>query len=356
MKEVLAEAHGRVNLIGEHTDYNGGWVLPTSIPQKTEVRLSLREDREVHARSHQQDGHGARERMYLLGGETPTHSWIDYIQGVTKILAEKAPLPSGFNLTVNSTVPIGSGLSSSAALEMSALKALREMFSLPLSDLDIALIGRRAENDFVGAKVGIMDQMACTLAQSGEALFLDTKTLFYERIPLPKDHVSLVVIYSGLVHQHAGGDYNQRRQECEEACRLLGVAELRELEVKDLPRLDPLPEKLKRRARHVITENQRVHEAAAALRGKDMKRLGQLFYESHESMARDFEISIPQIDLLVDLLRQQPEVYGARLTGGGFGGSIVSVVQPGEGAEVAARVVQEYNRQTKLTATILVNE
>jgi galactokinase len=351
---VKAQAHGRVNLIGEHTDYNGGWVLPTTIPQKTTVTLLRRQDNEVHAYSTNSLKSSRAGDHYTLGKETVTNTWLDYLQGITKILQAEGHRLSGFDVHVDSTVPVGSGLSSSAALEISVLKALREAFHLKLTDEALALIGQRTENEFVGARVGIMDQMACALANAGEALFLDTKTLAYEHVRIPTEKMDLIVINSGLAHQNSSGSYNQRRAECEEACKLLGVQELRELDIKDLPRLEKLPEVLKRRARHVITENQRVHEAVKALRSGEMEKLGQLFYESHDSMSQDYAVSIPEIDLLVKICRRQPDVYGARLTGGGFGGSIVAISKPGAGSKVAKAVVAAYAAETSHTATILV--
>lgn len=175
LKEIVAEAHGRVNLIGEHTDYNGGWVLPTTIPQKTTVRLTPRKDSIVRASSTKSSGDLGPESTYVLGQEKLTNSWIDYLQGITKILKSEGHVISGFDVHVDSTVPVGSGLSSSAALEISFLKALRQAFDLKLTDVQLAKIGQRTENEFVGARVGIMDQMACALANAGEALFLDTK-------------------------------------------------------------------------------------------------------------------------------------------------------------------------------------
>jgi galactokinase len=354
MKTVFTQACGRVNLIGEHTDYNDGWVLPTTIPQKTYVRLITRDDQTVVARSsNYQESHG-RAASYQLGEETKSHSWHDYIQGVTAILRQKGIQVSGFELAVDSDIPIGSGLSSSAALEVSLLKALREAFSLKLTDVEIAQIGQLAENEFVGAHVGIMDQMACSLAHEGEALFLDTKTLSYRQIPLPQEKMDLLVINSGVVHQHAGGDYNQRRAECEEACRLLGIKKLREFGMMDLPKLESLPEILRKRARHVITENDRVHQSVEALLKKDVHELGRLFYESHRSMEKDYEVSVREIDLLIELCRRNAAVFGARLTGGGFGGSIVALTEPGQSTEIAQRICAIYEKETSCKASVLV--
>lgn len=351
---VHAEAHGRVNLIGEHTDYNGGWVLPTTIPQKTTVRLTPRSDNRVRATSTKSAGDLGPENGYTLGEEKLSNTWIDYLQGITKILKTDGHKITGFDIHVDSTVPVGSGLSSSAALEIAVLKALREAFHLKLTDVEIARIGQRTENEFVGARVGIMDQMACALANEGEALFLDTKTMKFEQVRLPTEKMDLIVINSGLAHQNSSGDYNQRRSECEQACEKLGIDELRALTPKELGRLDNLPEVLKRRARHVVTENQRVHEAVAALKSGDVERLGQLFYQSHDSMSEDYAVSIPEIDQLVKICSEQPDVYGARLTGGGFGGSIVAIAKPGTGAKVAKAVVERYQKETSHNATILV--
>lgn len=355
MIEFHANSHGRVNLIGEHTDYNGGWVLPTLIPQSTTVHLTVRRDQEVHASTnatHLKDCDGV---SYKLGEEKPTKNWIDYLQGASRILSDQGYKLGGFDLWIESNVPTGSGLSSSAALEISTLKAIRSAFKLDIQDIEIAKIGQRIENEFVGARVGIMDQMACSLAQAGEALFLDTAQLTYERVPLPLDQMDLVVINSGLSHQHAGGDYNQRRSECEEACRILGIGSLRELSIENIRRLDTLPELLKRRARHVITENHRVHLAVQAIKARDLKRLGELFYESHKSMREDYQVSLPEIDFLVELCRENPVTYGARLTGGGFGGSIVAITQKGMGRSMAQAVVDKYEMATGHNATILVS-
>ncbi len=350
--KAMAEAFGRVNLIGEHTDYNGGWVLPTAIPQKTKIILTTRQDQKVVARTTAKTSESEIE--YSLGAERRTNTWIDYLQGATFLLRQKGFSLRGFDVEVESTVPTGSGLSSSAALEISFLKALKEMFVLPLSEVEMAQLGQRIENEFVGAQVGIMDQMACAFAKFGEALFLDTKKLNFERIDLPLDLMDLVVINSGVAHQHAGGDYNRRRAECEEACKILKIDSLREIEFEQLSRIGELPDVLLRRSRHIITENQRVHQAVKSLKNKDINQLGVLFYESHQSMKDDYEISVPQIDTLVDLCRENSATYGARLTGGGFGGSIVAITKKNKGAEMAAAVCELYRAETGENPTVLV--
>ena len=350
--DVRAEAPGRVNLIGEHTDYNGGFVLPAAIPQRTLVELALGRTGGVTAWSANIGAQGVRN-AYALGSEIPLGTWVDYVQGVTQALRAAGHPLGGFSVAIRSTVPVGSGLSSSAALEISLLKALRQAFDLPLTDVQLAQLGQRAENDFVGAPVGIMDQMACALADESHALFLDTRTLVYERIPLPPS-AELIVINSGVEHSHAAGDYRTRREECERAAQLLGVPQLRDVAADDLPRLASLPEPLGRRARHVVTENARVLDTVRALRAGELREVGALFSASHASMRDDFEVSVPEIDSLVGVVERHAEVFGARLTGGGFGGSIVALVGRGEAARVAELATAEYSRRSGRTATVLL--
>ncbi len=348
---VTADAPGRVNLIGEHTDYNGGFVLPTAIPQRSTVELAPRDDARVRVASAELEGGAIRE--YGLRREQRGGDWLDYVQGCTVALARAGYRIGGFDARLRSRVPIGAGVSSSAALEVSVLRALRAAFRLDLDDGALALVAHRAEHDFVGARVGVMDQMAASLADERTALFLDTRSLDYERVPLPAD-AALVVIDSGIAHHHASGDYNTRREECERACVLLGVAQLRDLSRADLARADALPEPIGRRARHVITENARVLEAVAALRAGALAELGLLLDASHASQRDDYEVSVPEIDLLVELARADPRVLGARLTGGGFGGAIVVLTRAGATAEVAARTVAAYEARTHRRATILI--
>jgi galactokinase len=352
-KTFVGRAHGRVNLIGEHTDYNSGWVLPTAIAQFTEISLIRRSDNKVILTSTTDPKVGAeREFTYELGSEAPTHTWVDYLLGGTNILKES--LSQGFFVSITSNIPEGSGLSSSAALEISFLKALREAFELALTDIEIAQIGQKIENEFVGARVGIMDQMATCLAKRGEALFLDTRNLTYENITLPLDQMDILILNSGLTHRLSEGDggYNARRKQCEEASSLLGVKALRDISLQELSKRN-LPDLLMRRARHVVSENERVHAAVKAIKDLNLELLGKLMDESHESMKNDYEVSIPEIDLLVNLCRKDPRVFGARLTGGGFGGSIVAITKKGSSKFIGEVVLEKYQKNTGLTGALL---
>ncbi|MFL5244678.1 MAG: galactokinase [Gemmataceae bacterium] len=346
---VVTVAPGRVNLIGEHTDYNGGFVLPTVIPQTTQVALGPRSDSIVRVYSSSYD---CGILSYFLEEERPGREWLDYVQGVTFVLRKMEHQLSGCDLTIDSTVPLGSGLSSSAALDVALLRAFRQAFNLKVDDKEIAILGQSSENQFVGAHVGIMDPLACSLGELHQALFLDALSLNYEKVPLPAD-ADFVVINSGVSHQHSAGDYNTRRSECEEASKLLCVKLLRFVELDALPRINELPEPLNRRVRHVVTENARVVDAVAAIKEDDLERLGQLFYASHDSQRDDYGVSIPEIDLLVDLAHQDKEVYGARLTGGGFGGSIVLLAKAGVGQAAAERIAKRYQSKSGRKATVL---
>ena len=345
---ILASAPGRVNLIGEHTDYNGGFVLPTPIPQRTRVELVRRADQRVVASSVEL----GESRAYELGGEQRTGGWIDYVQGCTFALRTAGHPLGGADLHITSDVPLGSGLSSSAALEVAVLRALREAYELPIDDVALALLGQRAENELVGAPCGAMDQLVASLGEPGAALFIDMQSLAARRVPLPK--ADLLVISSGVRHDNAGGDYATRRAECEAAARALGVGSLRALSADDLPRVMRLPDPIGRRARHVITENARVLAAVDAIERGDLVLLGDLFRASHASMRDDYEVSVPAIDALVELALAHAEVFGARLTGGGFGGSIVALAQPGSGARIAPEIAAAYATRTGLTGRVLL--
>jgi galactokinase len=348
--EVTARAPGRVNLIGEHTDYSEGFVLPAAIPRETVVEVARAAGGRVRALS--VDVTPVAPVDYALGAEEKRGSWIDYLQGVTVALRRAGHLIDGFEARISSRVPLGAGLSSSASFEVAVLRALRSLFSLSIDDVTIARLGQKVETEFVGAPVGIMDQMAASLADRGSALFLDTRTLSYEKIPLPAA-ADLVVVSSGVTHSHAGGEYRTRRAECESAAQLLGVRMLRDLSLADLPRIEALPAPISQRARHVVTENARVLEAVVALRAGDLPRLGQLLTTAHASLRDDFQVSVPEIDTLVEIAAGTDGIFGARLTGGGFGGSIVALADRTLAAAAGDTIAHRYRDATGRTATVL---
>jgi galactokinase len=346
--DAVADAPGRVNLIGEHTDYHHGYVLPTIIPQRTRVVVQRRSDRIVQVCSE-----GMGSRSYELGGECSGQGWLDYVQGVTSLLSQRGMTLPGMNIEIASTVPLGAGVSSSAALEVALLRAVRSLLNLELDDRAIAAVAYAVETDFIGVPIGVMDQMAASLGREGEALFIDTRTLEIERIPIPAA-IAIAVIDSGVPHSHAGGQYRVRREESFEAAHLLGVERLRDIDTSQMTRIAALPCVLAKRARHVVTENERVLAAVAALRDGDAARLGQLISASHASLRDDYEVSTPDVDMLVRVAEQHPAVYGARLTGGGFGGAIVAVTRAGLAADAAREVASRYADATGRRASVLV--
>ncbi len=311
-------ACGRVNLIGEHTDYNNGFVLPTSIPQETKCSLRLEDTGQIVFNSLHLEGRFTR--TYALGSEDPQHQ--SSIEAITWALAQEGVSIPGATIQVNSSVPLGSGLSSSAAFSISVLRACIQAFKLDWNVEKIARIAQKLENDFLGAHVGILDPIACSLCSYGKALYLDTATLKYEEVMIPHS-MALIVIHSGVTHaNNALQGYNTRRQECEDACRKMHIDSLRAI---DEPS-SSLPSTLLKRVRHVVTENRRVHNAKKALESNDAVWLGKLFHESHTSLRDDYEVSVPEVDMLVALMEDQDGCFGARITGGGFGGSIVALV------------------------------
>jgi galactokinase len=329
--EATAEAPGRVNLLGEHTDYNDGYVLPIAIAQQTRVamRRNDRAEFSLHAAE-------LNTTVRFTLEQPPAEHFASYVYGCLVLARERgAPAPP-IDIYVSSSVPIGVGLSSSAALEVATLRCLRQLLALPLDDVQIAQLAQRAEIEYAGVRCGIMDQMACSLADTTRALLLDTRSLARRFVALPPAS-SVLVLDSGIARSLAASGYNQRRAECEEAARLLGVASLRD--IANVDQLVALPDPLLRRARHVVTENARV---LAAVDCSTAKAFGELMNASHASLRDDYEVSTPGLDTLVALLQAHEGVYGARLTGAGFGGACLALCRTDALNEVAGAVLAAY--------------
>jgi galactokinase len=326
----IYRAPGRVNLIGEHTDYNDGFVMPLATDYSAWVASAPRADRRVVIRSENY----SEKAEFDLDDPKPhrTGHWSDYSRGVAVTLESAGHRLRGADILLLSDLPIGSGLSSSAALEVATGYALLDSAGVDLDRLALALICRRAESEFVGMRCGLMDQFVSCFGAQGHALLLDCRSLEYKLVPLPED-VKVVVCNTKVKHALAGSEYNVRRAECEEGVRLLAlelshVRSLRDVTVSDLDRLRAeLPDVIYRRCRHVVSENARVQSAATALEQGDLITFGNLMGESHRSLRNDYEVSCAELDLLVELARQAEGVYGARMTGGGFGGCTVNLVR-----------------------------
>jgi galactokinase len=346
--EGVWAAPGRVNVIGEHTDYNGGYVLPVALAHTTRAAVARRTDGLVALASLQ---HPNTVAETVLGDLRPGHpaGWAAYPAGVVHELRDR--VPQGVSILVDGDVPSGAGLSSSAALECAVALALRDLLDLDLAPADLVDVARRAENDFVGAPTGILDQSASLLCTPGHALFLDTRNRRSEQVPfdLAAAGLALLVIDSGTTHDHAEGGYGDRRRECEAAAARLGVGLLREIE--DVAALGALAdgsaegEVLHRRARHIVTENARVLQVVDALGGDaDPRWIGPVLTAGHESLRDDFEISVPLLDVCVEAA-VQAGAYGARMVGGGFGGSAIALVEAAAVDTVTAAVTERFARE-----------
>jgi galactokinase len=329
--EAMAAAPGRVNLLGEHTDYNDGYVLPSAIPQTTRVRLRARDGTGFRLESD-----AFREPVAFDLDARPSAPFARYVYGCLRVVAATGVRIPALDIQVRSDVPIGVGLSSSAALEVATLRALRALLALELDDVALARLAQRAEIEDAGVRCGIMDPMAASLAHAGEMLFLDTRTLARRVLPLPPG-AELLVLDSGIARTLAGSSYNARRRECEAAARALGVPALRD--VASAEAVEALPEPLRSRARHVVTENGRV---LRGIESADARVFGALMNASHASLRDDFEVSTPALDRLVALLQAHDDVFGARLTGAGFGGACVALCRAGTALAVADVVLGEY--------------
>jgi galactokinase len=343
-------APGRVNLIGEHTDYSGGLVLPMALPQVCMVAAASRDDGVFSVCSRQQSGAQINSTVTALPGQV--QGWAAYAVGIAWALREAGHLIGGVDVVLDSTVPIGAGLSSSAAIGCSVASALRDLFDLPLDGLELAAIARRCENEFAGAPTGVMDQAVSMMAREGHLFSLDTRSMAIEHVPFALDNfgLTLLVMDTRTKHELNDGGYASRRKAVEDGARLLSVAELRDLDDVDLDaalaRLDqtPGPESamIVRRVRHVVTENARVRAVVEILKsGADPRQVGPILTAGHRSLRDDFEISTPELDTAVEAA-EAAGAHGARMTGGGFGGSAIALIDTDAVDEVKAAVDRAY--------------
>lgn len=349
--EIVSVAPGRVNLIGEHTDYNDGLVLPAAIDRSVAVAAAPRDDGIIRARSvdYAQSDEFNLERVRRFMG---SRGWRDYVRAMAWAMQDEQFELQGADLLIAGDVPAGAGLSSSAAIELAVAGALARVAGLDIDRTLLALLAQRAENMFVGVQCGIMDQLTSAIGEKGHALLIDCRTLEVAPVPIPED-IDIVVVNSNVPRELSAAPYNRRRAECVEAAALLGVSSLRDA---DRAMLEAgkavMPDSLYRRARHVITENERVGAMAAALRADDRMTLGGLMRESHESLRLDFEVSTTELDALVDIAAASSGLIGARLTGAGFGGCTVNLVERGQAAAFEQDITEGYMREKGLAAEV----
>ena len=358
----VAAAPGRVNLIGEHTDYNHGFVFPLAIERYVVTAA---------ARPRRVGGGGDSVRVhstlldetveFSLGELEPDRrDWTSYVRGTVAGCLDRGLTPGALDVLVDSQVPLGGGLSSSAALEVATATLIEAVTGRSLDPVDKARLCQKAEHDFAGMPCGIMDQFSSALGATGKLLLVDCRSETAELVPLDDLTVAVLVINSHVKHELTGSEYPERRSQCERAAKILGVKALRDVSTADLERRkDELEPILYRRARHVVGEIERTLAAAAALRARDWPAVGKLMYASHESLRDDYEVSCPEIDVLVECAREvgpKGGVVGSRITGGGFGGCTVTLVMTGREAEIAEKICGEYNRRTGIDATAFVTK
>ncbi|HEY5885278.1 MAG TPA: galactokinase [Pyrinomonadaceae bacterium] len=355
----LFSAPGRINLIGEHTDYNEGFVLPMAADRRTFVAAAATRDTRIDVCSF--DLH---DKASFEIAHTPVVSnhWVSYVHGVARSLIQQGAKLAGAQLAISSDVPIGAGLSSSAALEVSVGYALLKTAKQEVDLKRLALACQEAEHRFVGTKSGLMDQLTATFAEAGRALFIDCRSLEITPVEMNLQDVAVVVCNTGVTHQLAASAYNDRRRECEQAVEILqrknpSIRALRDVTLADLQQFpELLPEQVLRRCMHVVTENERTIHAKRALESGNVTLLGKLMNLSHESLRDDYEVSCRELDLMVDLARQQSGTYGARMMGGGFGGSTVNMVRRSSVESFAAHVSDGYKEQTGIEPDIMIVE
>jgi len=354
---AIFRAPGRVNLIGEHTDYNDGFVMPAAIGFYTWIAASPRPDRTLHVRS--EEFHETADLSLDSLAGPPRKHWSDFVRGVAAVLRSHHVPVAGANLMIQGQVPMGAGLSSSASLEVAIGLALLSASRADVPQLELVKICQRAEHEYVGTRCGIMDQYIAVFASSGHALMIDCRSLESQSLAIPDD-ARLVICNSMVKHVLASGEYNRRRAECEAGVKIFrktlpNVHALRDVTAADLSKHQAeLTDVVYRRCRHVISENQRVLDAADALRASDLHRFGQLMFESHRSLQHDYEVSCLELDLLVEIASSCQGVYGSRMTGGGFGGCTISMVASYTVEAFQEQITGAYKEKTGITPDIYV--
>ena len=349
-------APGRVNLIGEHTDYNDGFVLPCAIEFLTRVAIAPRPGQKLVLRSTE---FSEPFELNLQSSPKPLGGWSDYVVGVAVMLRQAGHVIRGANLLVHGEVPIGAGLSSSAAIEVGTALALLSSIDAKPPLPEIAKLCQRAENEFVGARVGIMDQFVSCLGKAGHALLLDCRSLHFEHVPMPRQ-VKLVICNTMVKHELAGGEYNRRREECEAGVRILsrafpGIKALRDVTVEQLSSCaNALPPVIYKRCLHVVEENQRVVQASKSLRAGELDQIGQLMHDSHRSLRDLYEVSCRELDLMVEAAEGLPGYYGGRMTGGGFGGCTVNLVASGQAEAFRETIAKRYQEKTGISPDVYI--
>ncbi|WP_159636187.1 galactokinase [Sphingobacterium composti Ten et al. 2007 non Yoo et al. 2007] len=343
--QIIAKSPGRINVIGEHTDYNNGFVLPAAIDKGVYIGLSAREDDQIELFSIDYNEKYTTDTTSLIFGK---ELWTNYILGVTRILSKQTDAIKGYNLVVVGDVPLGSGLSSSAALTCATSFSLGKLFNLNLSKLDIAKIGQQTEHEAVGVRCGIMDQFASVFGQDNSLIKLDCRSLEYEYIPIQLEGYEILLLNTNVKHSLASSAYNKRRESCEAAVALVKekydeVDSLRDVTLAQLDELvKPVNEEYYQKARFVIQENERLLKATEALKANNITTLGKLLYQAHWALSKEYEVSCEELDFLVDTVSTYPEVAGARMMGGGFGGCTINIVQKGKSKAVIEKLTDLY--------------
>ncbi|MFK7908592.1 MAG: galactokinase [Chitinophagales bacterium] len=352
---IIAEASGRINIIGEHTDYNDGFVLPASIDKRMTVKIKRNS---TASQASVTAANLGESFTFDLQNYSPTQNgWYNYVMGVVNELQKMGGKITGFNAEFNGTVPIGSGMSSSASLECAFALALNELFGLGFDKWQLIKASQMAEHNFVGIKCGIMDQFASVMGKKDQVMLLDCRSLEFQYFPLELDNYQLLLLNTNVSHSLASSEYNTRRAECEEGVELLKkqypfMTNLRDITLEQVTgNIDKIPEHIFRRCHHVVSENQRVLDATKALLNKDYKDLGKLMYQSHFSLQNDYKVSCTELDFLVEQTLDKEYIIGARMMGGGFGGCTINIVEKNKVNEFLEQVSTAYQSHFQIDLT-----